>query len=130
MLCQNYTKHSPQWKLTHNTQDCCKWDAQENLLDRQAKNIHAHGKQNAAIMECFQQMRKDNLKLVNALSKKKKRACKSKKPRVLVDSDSSDSDSEWDDGSHDQGELVTKQKICESNSLENKSKVDKNPSAN
>ena len=94
MLCQNCAKHSPQWKHNHNTKDSCKWDKDGNPLDRQAKNIPAHGEQNAAIMECFQQMRKDNLKIVEALSKKKKCACKSKKHRVLDLSDSSDSDSE------------------------------------
>ena len=78
---------------THNTKDCRKWDDTGKPLDRQAKNIHAHGKQNAVVMECFQQMRKDNLKLVQALTKKRKRSCKDKK-RGAIGSDSSDSDSE------------------------------------
>ena len=92
-LCQNCAKWSPQWKHTHNTKDCRKWDAQGTPLDRQAKNIHAHTKDNGTLMECFQQMRKDNQKLMKALTEKKKRARKSKKRRVL-ESDSSDSDSE------------------------------------
>ena len=78
---------------THNTSDCRKWDENGKPLDRVAKNIHAHGKQNAVVLECFQQMRKDNLKLVQALTKKRKRSRKDKKRRV-IDSDSSDSDSE------------------------------------
>ena len=92
-LCQNCAKWSPQWMHTHNTKDCRKWDETGKPLDRQAKNIHAHGKQNAVVMECFQQMRKDNLKLVQALTKKRKRSRKNKKRRAN-DSDSSDSDSE------------------------------------
>ena len=72
-------------------------------------------------MECFQQMRKDNLKLVNALTKKRKRSCKGKKRRV-IDSDSSDSDSKSDDGSCDQRELATENISI---SLKNKSKFDK-----
>ena len=92
-LCQNCAKWSPQWMHTHNTKDCRKWDETGKPLDRQAKNIHAHGKQNAVVMECFQQMRKDNLKLVQALTKKRKRSRKDKKRRAN-DSDSSDSDSD------------------------------------
>ena len=53
-LCQNCAKWSPQWMHTHNTKDCRKWDETGKPLDRQAKNIHAHGKQNAVVMECFQ----------------------------------------------------------------------------
>ena len=92
-LCQNCAKWSPQWKHTHNTKDCRKWDTTGAPLDRQAKNIHAHSKDNVSMMECFQQMRKENQKLIKALTEKKKRGRKNKKRRVL-DSDSSDSDSE------------------------------------
>ena len=92
-LCQRCAQWSPQYKNTHNTDQCRKWDKQGNPLDCMAKNIHAHKKENSDMLACMMQMQKDNAKMINALRKETRKSRRGKKRRKDL-SDSSDSDSE------------------------------------
>ena len=97
-LCQLCAKHSPNVKNTHNTAQCCKWNADGSEKRRArsngySKNTNAHSHDGDDVMEAFAQMRKE-LKSLRKLTMRKQKKRDKKRKSYESSDDSSDSDSE------------------------------------